>query len=420
MTDTNQINAAAGNAASSDRNQVNVVNGPVRVAWNIINLSHYHAARWTAFASRLDASPIVLELANRDSGIVTLEMAGDVAFERRTLFTDTTWDRVAGWRRARAIWRALDEIAPDVVCLNGWSMGGAPASLAWAISRGRHAIVMSESNQADFTRQRWVEGIKSRLTGLASAAVTGGSMAQDYLLRLGMPGDRIFLGYDVVDNSHFANGARNIRAGAFEFSKPFFLGVARFEEKKNHIRLLEAFALYRMRAGADAWSLVLLGDGKLRPELERQAVHLEVSDAVMMPGFTNYDELPAWYGAASCFIHPSVTEQWGLVVNEAMAAGLPVLVSERCGCAPELVREGVNGFTFDPHDVQGIADLMFCMAHGDNDRDAMGRASGEIISDWGPERFADGLTQAVQAALAAPPPQPTVLDKALLWALIHR
>jgi glycosyltransferase involved in cell wall biosynthesis len=120
-------------------------------------------------------------------------------------------------------------------------------------------------------------------------------------------------------------------------------------------------------------------------------------------------------------VHASTTEQWGLVVNEAMAAGLPVLVSDRCGCAPDLVEVGVNGFTFDPCGVEELAGLMQRVAAmTDGQRDAMGRASQRIIADWGPERFADGLMQAVQAALRRPPPTPSLFDQALVWALARR
>jgi glycosyltransferase involved in cell wall biosynthesis len=104
-----------------------------------------------------------------------------------------------------------------------------------------------------------------------------------------------------------------------------------------------------------------------------------------------------------------------------MAAGLPVLVSNHCGCAPDLVEEGRNGFTFDPYDVEEMAGLMLRisnMPHGE--REAMGQRSWEIISRWTPETFAAGLAKAVQAALAAPRPKATVLDKALLWALAQR
>ena len=70
------------------------------------------------------------------------------------------------------------------------------------------------------------------------------------------------------------------------------------------------------------------------------------------------------YGLASAFVHPSTTEQWGLVVNEAAAAGLPLIVSERCGCAPELVRQGVTGFLFDPYDIDAICSRYYCRVTG--------------------------------------------------------
>ena len=147
----------------------------------------------------------------------------------------------------------------------------------------------------------------------------------------------------------------------------------------------------------------------------------DLAGAVVLPGFRQYDELPAFYGLAGAFVHASTTEQWGLVVNEAMAAGLPVIVSGRCGCAPDLVRNGVNGFTFDPEDVEELAGLMQRMAAmRDGQRVAMARAGQRIIADWGPQRFADGLLQAVRAALRRLPPQASRSDQALLWALARR
>lgn len=103
-----------------------------------------------------------------------------------------------------------------------------------------------------------------------------------------------------------------------------------------------------------------------------------------------------------------------------MAAGLPVLVSRRCGCAADLVTEGVNGFTFDPLDIDGLAALMQRLAHGDADGTALGEASRRIIALWGPGRFADGLEQAVACALARPRPRPGPFDRALLRLLLRR
>jgi glycosyltransferase involved in cell wall biosynthesis len=131
--------------------------------------------------------------------------------------------------------------------------------------------------------------------------------------------------------------------------------------------------------------------------------------------------LPAYYGLANAFIHASTTEQWGLVVNEAMASGLPVLVSNRCGCATDLVQEGVNGFTFDPHNVEQLAQLMLKISACQDVRmSAFGDASRTIISKWGPERFALGLQGAVRQALAVGPKRAGITDRLVLRALSLR
>jgi glycosyltransferase involved in cell wall biosynthesis len=111
-------------------------------------------------------------------------------------------------------------------------------------------------------------------------------------------------------------------------------------------------------------------------------------------------------------------EQWGLVVNEAMASGLPVLVSNRCGCARDLVKSGVNGFTFDPFNVEQLSELMRDLSLPGFDLAAMGQASQKIISEWGLGRFADGLAQAVSVAVTSPRPDANVLDCLLLRSLL--
>jgi glycosyltransferase involved in cell wall biosynthesis len=123
---------------------------------------------------------------------------------------------------------------------------------------------------------------------------------------------------------------------------------------------------------------------------------------VLLPGFKQYPDLRAYYGLASAFVHASTTEPWGLVVNEAMASGLPVLVSNRCGCAPDLVRDGVNGFTFDPGNVEQLAHLMLKVSTLNYQLSTFSVASRRIVASWGADRFASGLHQAAEAALGAP------------------
>jgi glycosyltransferase involved in cell wall biosynthesis len=97
-----------------------------------------------------------------------------------------------------------------------------------------------------------------------------------------------------------------------------------------------------------------------------------------------------------------------------------VLVSNRCGCAADLVKEGENGWTFDPTNQEQIADLMLRIASDEDARARMGSRSREIIAGWGPERFASGVKAAVDAALAAPKKKVGLLDRLILNVLTRK
>jgi len=139
-----------------------------------------------------------------------------------------------------------------------------------------------------------------------------------------------------------------------------------------------------------------------------------------LPGFRQIGELPRFYAGAGCFIHASTTEQWGLVVNEAMACGLPAIVSERCGCARDLVKDGVNGFRFDPWNVEQLAALMTKVAAPGFPRADFGEASRRIVADFGPERFARGLKAAASHAVKKGAHRPSLLDRLILDLVCRR
>jgi glycosyltransferase involved in cell wall biosynthesis len=161
------------------------------------------------------------------------------------------------------------------------------------------------------------------------------------------------------------------------------------------------------------WDLVLLGDGPLRETLNSQLSTLNLNEHVQLPGFKPYDELPVYYALANTFVHASTTEQWGLVVNEAIASGLPLIVSNRCGCAPELVNG--NGFTFDPTNEDELATQLFEMASlSDQERNHLGNNSYRIAANFAPERFGEGLERAATVAMGIPQKRFGIMDRALL------
>ena len=308
---------------------------------------------------------------------------------------------------------ALAEFGPDCVFVPGWSRRYALAALEWCGRRNIPAVVMSESTQQDDIRWSCKEWLKRCIITRFSAALVGGRPHSRYITRLGMQPGSVFQGYDVVDNAYFAQGSEIARRASTEWRQrlnlPFeyFLASARFITKKNLPRLLQAFAEYRHRAVALAptnptarpWSLVLLGDGPQRRALQALVRERGLDGFVVMPGFKQYPELPVYYGLAQAFLHASTSEPWGLVVNEAMASGLAVLVSNRCGCAEDLVRRGHNGFTFDPCDVNELADLMVQVWRQPDRLRRLGLASTELIAAWTPETFAHGLRAAAERAM---------------------
>ncbi len=270
---------------------------------------------------------------------------------------------------------------------------------------------MTDTKRDSSPRVGWKEAVKRRIVQQFDAALCGGIPHRSYLEELGMLPDRIFDGCDVVDNEYFEQGADKVRQAPDRYrpvvglgsGQPFFLASARFIKRKNINGLLRAYASYRLglkcRGEAEhPWGLVILGGGAERDALE-SVVRSEGIQGVCFAGFRQIDQLPVYYGLAGAFIHPALQDEWGLVVNEAMAAGLPVIVSNRCGCAPDLVLENKNGFTFDPQDVGKLAHLMTLFSSGRVDARAMGVASREHIKGWGLERFVHGLWGSLQAAL---------------------
>jgi len=403
-----------------------------RVAVLFHRFGPYHHARLSAAGQLM--SVFGVEACAAEDTYAWAKVDGSANFTRITLTDRDSGDRRWRCELQRNLWRALDEIKPQMVVIPGWSSADAVSALWWCGKKNIPAVVMSESTVWDERRVVWKEWIKSRLVKLFSAGLAGGTPHADYLAQLGLARNRISTGYDIVDNDYFAARAAEVRSQKPEVKKQrglpekYFLASARFIEKKNLSKLIEAYARYRELAEkseignrkSEIWSLVLLGDGPLRETLKSQISTLDIRDHVLLPGFKQYDELPAYFGLAGAFVHASTTEQWGLVVNEAMASGLPVLVSSRCGCAQDLVQEGVNGFTFDPCDIEQLAKLMLRVSDSQFPISDFGTASRRIISSWGPERFANGLRDAVTTALKNPRPHFGALDRLLLRLLLQR
>jgi glycosyltransferase involved in cell wall biosynthesis len=401
------------------------------------HIGPYHHARLNAAAEKLSVTGIEWSAKGYDAWGAPESPAH---YQKICLFSEATDDYPQKSDLQRAFSSALQQTKPDVVAVNGWNNFGSLVAADCCARLRIPMIVMSESARQDEPRMRWKETIKRRIVDLYSAALVGGQRHIDYLVELGMPVDRIFTGYDVVDNNYFCERARQIRnprlrpgyggqaaseiRNKYGLPENYFLASARFIEKKNLPTLIRAYAEYRQKSAisnqqsaiADKkslWDLVLLGDGPLKTDLCRLTSDLRVREHVRLPGFKPYDELPVYYALANAFVHASAVEQWGLVVNEALASGIPVIVSDRCGCAPELVNG--NGFTFDPTNEDELAARLLEMSSlSDEERKQLGDKSYRIAANFAPERFGDGLERAASVAMEVPKKSFGVIDRALL------
>jgi glycosyltransferase involved in cell wall biosynthesis len=381
----------------------------------------YHHARLNAAADRLSVTGIQWSAKGYDAWGVA---ATPERYQKISLFSEATEQYPEKAELRSAFSWALEQANPDVVAVNGWNNFGSLIAANCCVRRGIPMVLMSESSRQDEPRTWWKETIKRRIVGLYSAALVGGQHHVEYLVNLGMPRERVFTGYDVVDNDYFARHAAEIRNSKSEIRsryglpENYFLASARFVEKKNLPWLIRAYAKYRQKSqtgGSATWELVLLGDGPLREALNSQLSTLNLNEHVHLPGFKSYNELPVYYALANAFVHASTSEQWGLVVNEAIASGLPVIVSNRCGCAPELVIG--NGFTFDPTNEQELTARLLEMAALSNEqRKHLGENSSRIAANFAPERFGEGLERATSLAMETPQRRIRVIDRALLLA----
>jgi glycosyltransferase involved in cell wall biosynthesis len=380
------------------------------------NIGGYHAARLRAahcVCQNLGWKFTAIQVTDKTHEHPWGNLAQEITFPLKTLIpaipgtTDADCSSDAP-QAATALQRLLEQIYPDVLVIPGWGFRVSRTALQWCQTHRIPAILMSESKWDDEPRQWWKERLKSFLyVKKFQAALVGGQLHRDYLIQLGLSQSRIFLGYDAVDNDYFAqqaSAARQAPDAARQAQpeipqKPYFLAATRFISRKNVPALIQSYAEYRLRVGATAWDLVICGSGQEESRIRQQIDHLGLTEVVHLPGFMTYQKIGSWYGFAGAFIHPALHEQWGLVVNEACAAGLPILCSKTVG-ASELVRDRHNGFTFDPHQVADItAALVNLHALDPGQRSKWGHHSQEMVAQYGPAAFATGLLSAIKTVL---------------------
>lgn len=235
-----------------------------------------------------------------------------------------------------------------------------------------------------------------------------GKENKEFYLQYGVPESKLVRVPYAVDNARLFKSVQELIPCKAELRKSLLgvqddRGIVLFSgkliPKKRPMDLLRAFqeVQKRFRAKRMNTDLVFVGDGILREELEKYVRENGIS-GVHFVGFKNQTELPGYYAAADLFVLPSGEgETWGLVVNEAMCFGLPVIVSDAVGCGKDLVYEGANGFQFPLGDINALSDRLEKIISNTDLKINYGIKSREIIKEYsferGAERFREVLTK---------------------------
>jgi len=305
--------------------------------------------------------------------------------------------RVLDLQKGEKIYDLLGKENTDALITVGYNHGTLLRAAQWAKKNDVISILQSDSSYIDYERCRIKEFVKKLIVKrLFDAAIVAGERSAEYVKSLGIPEKMIWKGVDVINNYHFSISDKKINVPN-GFPENYFITVCRLSPEKNLYRLLNAFDVYRYAGGK--WGLVIAGAGPSEREL-KENVPINLNESIHWYGWAGYDDLPSLYHGASCLILPSIREPWGLVVNEAMAAGLPVLISRNCGCLPELCHAGINGYDFDPFNIGKLAELMARMSSNKIDLEFMRKASKRIISNYTPEILAKTVVEMAETLLS--------------------
>lgn len=244
----------------------------------------------------------------------------------------------------------------------------------------------------DVLRDRFVRAV----VALASGFMTSGVLNAAYYRHYGAAPETFYLLPWAVDNERFAAAGRlshEARAAmrnrmSIAADRVVFVFSAKLVPRKDPMTLLRA---YELMAARDRASVVFVGDGELRPQLEAYARDHRVADGVVFAGFVNQAELPRYYGMSDVFVLPSTYEPRGAVINEAMACGLPVVVTDRCGSIGDIVRDGDNAAVYPAGDAAALARILDQLTTDDALREKMGSRSEAIIATWDFARGVEGV-----------------------------
>jgi len=348
--------------------------GNILLVWD--RLGDYHAARFEALRNLLpDGTLFVSDLGESDELYKWHNPLADnpsyLSLSHKPVEQSDVWARFQAFRSI-AIRQNI-----KVAGIAGYGRLEYNLILIWCKMKGIRVVLFAESWYGDNPVFNLIKG--RYLSSVCHSFLVSGKKAKFHFRnKLGILERPMAIGYSVVDNTHFKSGKKAM-------NRNLILCVARFSAEKNLARLIRAFVKAKLPVD---WALKLVGGGPLKDELQKLA---SGNEQIILSDWLSYNELPDLYASASFFILPSLFEPWGLVVNEAMSAGLPVALSDECGCEPDLCSTG-NGFSFSASEEDSIVETFQKISQTTYEqRQEMGTQSKLKIGLFSPKTWANNF-----------------------------
>jgi len=362
---------------------------PINVCYLTTFIGDYHAPRLKRLAEDLRSFNASLKLAQFNERSDFYEHA-QVRRQEFLRFLDITRFRSPkGIALIRSVWKFLKAEKPVHIFVLGYSDAISLTALTFAKVFGRRIYFMSDSKADDQPRTRRSEFAKKRIISCFDGALVAGKRHCDYFVSLGFT-KPIETGYDVVDNRYFAERARQftgklslLRRLAIIPSK-YILCVSRLVRRKRVDRVLRIFA--DSGVAEQGYKLVVIGDGIESSRLHSLADEQNLSKYIVHIRSVANHSMPAFYAGASAIILGSEYDQWGLCINEAMACGVPAIVSARCGVACEIVHRS-TGIVFDGDDIGPAVTGLKRIAADEEYAGTLARSCVSEMRKWDLDRF---------------------------------
>ena len=368
----------------------------MKIAFIHTDFRIYWPARLQALYSFLQKKGIdmeVIEIAGAGSPYAFAGNTKHNALPWHILFPTQKMEELKSKDIRTKLYELLNQIYPDILISGAIAFPSGALSVAWAMKHKKKVICFDDAKMEAVKRSGLVNFIKQQIYNGVYAMLYPAPDWMETGKFWGFKPEQLFYGIDVVDNSFWQNYTRQTIT-----DKKCFLAVGRQIPKKNFYHIVTSYKKYHDRYLQEAIPLILVGEGPEHERIKQFADENHLKDSVTLLPFKSQEKLKEiYYLSDSLILSSSSSETWGLVINEAMACGLPVIASDQCGATHTLVRDGVNGYVFSLTDENDLFRKM-CMYHelSPSEKESMRSQAIETIKEWGLPHFCQGCYEAIQ------------------------